>query len=177
MSTATWWATTRGAPTRGDDANPVGAGLVPAPSTTAGDDANPVGAGLVPAPSTTAGDDANPVGAGLVPAPSTTAGDDANPVGAGLVPAPSVGRTLRRARGSIKPQSGYNILWYAQRKSNHSQAGASHRNAQHRGEAVGSRKRPARLDGRSRVQACRAGADLPEIHLRRFRGASRKTSV
>jgi len=63
-------ATTRVAPTTaGDDATPVGAGLVPAQS----------GAGLVPALSTMAEDDATPVGAGLVPAQS----------GAGLVPVPS----------------------------------------------------------------------------------------
>ena len=88
---ATGGATTRVAPTTaGDDATPVGAGLVPALSTMAGDDATPVGAGLVPALSTMAGDDATPVGAGLVPALSTMAGDDATPVGAGLVPAPSM---------------------------------------------------------------------------------------
>jgi len=80
-------ATTRVAPTTaGDDATPVGAGLVPALSTMAGDDATPVGAGLVPALSTMAGDDATPVGAGLVPAPSTPA----QSVPAPSVPAPSM---------------------------------------------------------------------------------------
>jgi putative transposase len=62
---ATGGATTRVAPTTaGDDATPVGAGLVPALSTMAGDDATPVGAGLVPAPSTPAPS---------TPAPSTPA--------------------------------------------------------------------------------------------------------
>jgi putative transposase len=57
---ATGGATTRVAPTTaGDDATPVGAGLVPALSTMARNDATPVGAGLVPAPS--------------VPVPSTPA--------------------------------------------------------------------------------------------------------
>ena len=46
-----------------------GAGLVPALSTMAGDDATPVGAGLVPAPSTPA----QSVPAPSVPAPSTPA--------------------------------------------------------------------------------------------------------
>jgi putative transposase len=71
-------ATTRVAPTTaGDDATPVGAGLVPALSTMAGDDATPVGAGLVPAPSTPAQSVPTP----SVPAPSTPAQS---------VPAPSV---------------------------------------------------------------------------------------
>jgi putative transposase len=83
---ATGGATTRVAPTRvGDDANPVGAGLVPAPSTMAGDDADSVGAGLVPAPSTMAGGNADSVGAGLVPAPSVPA----QSVPAPSTPAPS----------------------------------------------------------------------------------------
>ncbi len=63
-------ATTGGAATGG--ATTGGATTRVAP-TTAGDDATPVGAGLVPALSTMARDDATPVGAGLVPAPSTPA--------------------------------------------------------------------------------------------------------
>jgi putative transposase len=88
---ATGGATTRVAPTTaGDDAPPVGAGLVPALSTMAGDDAPPVGAGLVPALSTMARDDADPVGAGLVPAPSVPApSTPAQSVPAPSVPAPS----------------------------------------------------------------------------------------
>jgi REP element-mobilizing transposase RayT len=67
---ATGGATTRVAPTTaGDDATPVGAGLVPALSTMARDDAIPVGAGLVPAPSTPA----QSVPAPSTPAPSTPA--------------------------------------------------------------------------------------------------------
>jgi len=76
-------ATTRVAPTTaGDDADPVGAGLVPALSTMAGDDATPVGAGLVPAPSTPALSVPAPsVPTPSMPAPSTPALS---------VPAPSV---------------------------------------------------------------------------------------
>jgi putative transposase len=88
---ATGGATTRVAPTTaGDDATPVGAGLVPALSTMARDDAIPVGAGLVPAPSTPA----QSVPAPSVPAPSTPAtpapapSTPATPAPAPPVPAP-----------------------------------------------------------------------------------------
>ena len=87
---ATGGATTRVAPTTaGDDATPVGAGLVPALSTMARDDAIPVGAGLVPAPST-----AQSVPAPSTPAPSTPAtpapapSTPATPAPAPPVPAP-----------------------------------------------------------------------------------------
>ena len=96
MSTATRWATTRVAPTTaGDDATPVGAGLVPALSTMAGDDATPVGAGLVPALSTMARDDADPVGADLVPAPSVPVPSTPAPSTPALsTPAPTLGDVI-----------------------------------------------------------------------------------
>ena len=40
---------------------------------------------------------------------------------------------------------------------------------------MGDGRRPARLDGRRRIQACRPRADLPQIHLRRLRGEARRT--
>jgi REP element-mobilizing transposase RayT len=85
-------ATTRVAPTTaGDDADPVGAGLVPALSTMAGDDADPVGAGLVPAPSTPA----QSVPAPSVPAPSTPAQSVPAPsVPAPSTPAPTLGDVI-----------------------------------------------------------------------------------
>jgi len=85
---ATGGATTRVAPTTaGDDATPVGAGLVPALSTMARDDADPVGADLVPAPSVPVpSTPAQSVPAPSVPAPSTPA----QSVPAPSVPAPSM---------------------------------------------------------------------------------------
>ena len=90
-------ATTRVAPTTaGDDATPVGAGLVPALSTMARDDAIPVGAGIVPVPSVPApSTPAQSVPAPSVPVPSTPAQSVPAPsTPAPSVPAPTLGDVI-----------------------------------------------------------------------------------
>jgi len=94
---ATGGATTRVAPTTaGDDATPVGAGLVPALSTMARDDAIPVGAGIVPVPSVPApSTPAQSVPAPSVPVPSTPAQSVPAPsTPAPSVPAPTLGDVI-----------------------------------------------------------------------------------